>query len=134
MFHMYFCVKNMLEQHIIFSLKADVPLTSPIVREWLSTMALPASPSSSVGQPLSLKYDMPPVDSPQEKREQVGEDMLEYADDDEDFKQYEIIKGGNIYGCTMHSGLNFANCEELEVIFLNIRNSMFVTNVTKVTL
>ena len=80
----------------------------------MPTMALPASPSSSVGQPLSPKYDMPPVDSPQEEREQVGEDMLEFADDDEeDFKQYKIIKGGNIYGCTMHSGLNFASHEEL---------------------
>ena len=77
-------------------------------------MVLPASPSSSVGQPLSPRHDMPQVDSPQEEREQVGEDMLEFADDDEeDFKEYKIIKGGNIYGCTMHSGLNFASCEEL---------------------
>ena len=39
-------------------------------------MALPASPSSSVGQPLSPRHDMPRVDSPQEEREQVGEDVL----------------------------------------------------------
>ena len=97
-----------------FLFKGQCALTSPIVREWLSTMALPASPSSSVGQPLSPRHDMPQVDSPQEEREQVGEDMLEFADDnEEDFKEYEIIKGGNIYGCTMHSGLNFANHEEL---------------------
>ena len=82
----------MCEKHVrtkyYFLFKGQCPLTSPIVREWLSTMALPASPSSSVGQPLSPRHDMPQVDSPQEEREQVGEDMLELADDnEEDFKE-----------------------------------------------
>ena len=80
-------------------------------------MALPASPSSSIGQPLSPKYDMVSVDSPPppEQREQVGEDMFEYGDNnEEDFKQYEISKGGNIYACTLHSGLNFTSHEELQ--------------------
>ena len=87
--HVFLCEKHVGTKYY-FLFKGWPALTSPIAREWLSTMALPASPSSSVGQPLSPRHDTPQVDSPQEEREQVGEDLLEFADDnEEDFKEYK---------------------------------------------
>ena len=54
------------------------------------------------------------VDSPPLTREHQGEDFLEFGEDDkEDFKDYEINRGGNVFSCSLHTGLNFTSCEEL---------------------
>ena len=94
-----------------FFVTARHSLTSPVAREWLSTMAPLASPSPSIEQPLSPMYELGSVDSPLLHREHP--DFLEFGEDDkEDFKEYEINWGANVYSCSLHTGLNFImkNC------------------------
>ena len=91
----------------------SVPLGSPIAKEWLSMISsYPASPSSGPGGHSHFYEDA--ISSPQMRIDKSGEELPEIGDEEEEeIKVFELVRGGNIYSCTMHNNLNFTSREEL---------------------
>ena len=91
----------------------SVPRGSPIAKEWLLMISsYPASPSSDPGGHSHFYEDA--ISSPQMRIDKSGEELPEIGDEEEEeIKVFELVRGGNIYSCTMHNNLNFASREEL---------------------
>ena len=91
----------------------SVPLGSPIAKEWLSMISSsPASPSSGHGGHGHFYEDA--ISSPQMRTDRSAEELPEIGDkEEEEIKVFELVRGSNIYSCTMHNNLNFASREEL---------------------